>query len=60
MVLNSLQKYQPLLHITEHTEEACDHETIKIEPNITVVFPETVFMAVTAYQSEKVRLIVQR
>nr|XP_028559456.1 T-box transcription factor TBX21 [Podarcis muralis] len=50
IVLQSLHKYQPRLHVTE----AKDGEVDKVHPSIcsqTFTFPETQFIAVTAYQN---------
>uniref|UniRef100_A0A8D0B4B6 T-box transcription factor TBX21 n=1 Tax=Salvator merianae TaxID=96440 RepID=A0A8D0B4B6_SALMN len=50
IVLQSLHKYQPRLHVTEAKES----ETEKVHPSIctqTFSFPETQFIAVTAYQN---------
>ena len=67
IVLNSLQRYKPCLHITEipsnylnrsnNTTAASNGGTlVNIEdfPTMTFEFPETSFIAVTAYQSEEV------
>ena len=47
MVLNSMQKYQPRVKIT--SLEGVDKGTTQY-----FSFPETVFIAVTAYQSDEV------
>jgi hypothetical protein len=47
IILNSMHKYVPRLHI------------IEVDKSInTFIFPEAVFMAVTAYQNEAVSLII--
>ncbi|CAD5219935.1 unnamed protein product [Bursaphelenchus xylophilus] len=49
-VLNSMHKYQPRVHIAR-----CNSmEQLKLTMWKTFTFPETVFIAVTAYQNEKV------
>ncbi|XP_058503879.1 eomesodermin-like [Solea solea] len=50
IVLQSLHKYQPRLHIVEVTEEGVEdiNSDIKTE---SFTFPETQFIAVTAYQN---------
>ncbi|CAD5214396.1 unnamed protein product [Bursaphelenchus okinawaensis] len=49
-VLNSMHKYQPRVHIAR-----CNSmEQLKVTMWKTFTFPETVFIAVTAYQNEKV------
>ena len=52
-MLNSLHKYQPRIRIVQ--AESLDDVTD--DDFMTFVFPETSFMAVTAYQSEQVGLI---
>lgn len=49
VVLNSLHKYEPRIHVTR-VESKGDHRGI-----LTFPFPETQFIAVTAYQNEEVR-----
>lgn len=49
-ILNSMHKYQPRLHVVQADNLVrLSHSTFK-----TFVFPETQFIAVTAYQNEKV------
>ncbi|NXM98567.1 EOMES protein, partial [Sylvia borin] len=50
IVLQSLHKYQPRLHIVEVTEDGVEdlNDSSKTQ---TFVFPETQFIAVTAYQN---------
>lgn len=55
IVLQSLHKYQPRLHITEAKEGEGD----EVHPSLctqTFTFPETQFIAVTAYQNADVSL----
>ncbi|XP_066912103.1 T-box transcription factor TBX2-A-like isoform X2 [Clytia hemisphaerica] len=57
IILNSLQKYQPRLHITEvYSEKDMLADDIDLEgfPSMTFEFPEATFIAVTAYQSEQI------
>ncbi|KAL7839227.1 hypothetical protein SRHO_G00258850 [Serrasalmus rhombeus] len=49
-ILNSMHKYQPRLHIVQANDVLqLPYSTFK-----TYVFPETEFMAVTAYQNDKI------
>eukprot|EP00794_Sanderia_malayensis_P003228 gene3228-3708_t len=50
LVLNSLHKYQPRIHIVQ----ASSLDNVTEDEFMTFVFPETSFMAVTAYQSEQI------
>eukprot|EP00795_Rhopilema_esculentum_P014303 gene14303-5341_t len=50
IVLNSLHKYQPRIHIVQ----APSLDGITEKDAMTFLFPETTFMAVTAYQSEQI------
>ena len=53
VILNSMHKYQPRLHviyINPPGEEAAATENFR-----TFIFPETKFTAVTAYQNHRVR-----
>ena len=53
MILNSMHKYQPRLHviyINPPGEDAAATENFR-----TFIFPETKFTAVTAYQNHRVR-----
>jgi len=50
IILNSMHKYQPRLHIVK----ANDIASLQWSRFETFVFEETVFIAVTAYQNEKV------
>lgn len=49
-ILNSMHKYQPRFHIVR----ANDIMKLPYSTFRTYVFPETEFIAVTAYQNEKV------
>ena len=53
IVLNSLHKYQPRIHVVR----AANVADVTEEDSMIFVFPETSFMAVTAYQSEQVRRV---
>ena len=54
IVLQSLHKYQPRLHIVEVTEGL---EDMSSDPKTqTFTFPENQFIAVTAYQNTDVRM----
>lgn len=54
-ILNSMHKYQPRFHIVRANDVLkLPYSTFK-----TYVFPETEFIAVTAYQNEKVTVLIQ-
>lgn len=53
IVLQSLHKYQPRLHVTE-VKEGEGEETHPSPHTHTFAFPETQFIAVTAYQNADV------
>ncbi|XP_071501911.1 uncharacterized protein [Diadema antillarum] len=50
IILNSMHKYQPRFHIVQ----ANDVFSLRWNSFVTFAFPETVFIAVTAYQNEKI------
>ncbi|KAM4633005.1 eomesodermin homolog b [Polymixia lowei] len=50
IVLQSLHKYQPRLHIVEVTEDGVEDMNSNVKTQ-TFTFPETQFIAVTAYQN---------
>lgn len=52
-ILNSMHKYQPRLHVVR----CADRHNLMYSTFRTFVFRETEFIAVTAYQNEKVREI---
>ncbi|ELU04858.1 hypothetical protein CAPTEDRAFT_163410 [Capitella teleta] len=54
-VLNSMHKYQPRFHLVK----ASDVMGIPQEAFRTFVFPETRFIAVTAYQNDKIRYVTK-
>ncbi|XP_003746795.2 T-box transcription factor TBX3-like [Galendromus occidentalis] len=49
-ILNSMHKYQPRFHLVK----TCDLAKVPYSNFKTFVFPETEFIAVTAYQNEKI------
>ncbi|KAJ1135469.1 hypothetical protein NDU88_001908 [Pleurodeles waltl] len=51
VVLQSLHKYQPRLHITEVTDGELEEFPASKTQTFTFTFPETQFVAVTAYQN---------
>jgi len=53
MVLQSLHKYQPRLHIVEVSEDGAE-EPGSDAPTQSFTFPENQFIAVTAYQNTDV------
>lgn len=56
IILNSMHKYQPRLHIVRATEGGDPYAMGRTFVS-THVFPETQFMAVTAYQNQQVGLL---
>lgn len=52
IILNSMHKYQPRVHVVQ----ANDIFTMRWNSFNTYAFEETVFIAVTAYQNEQVRM----
>lgn len=55
IILNSMHKYQPRIHIVkkrDNINEATSITNLDAEEFRTFVFPETVFIAVTAYQNQ--------
>lgn len=55
IVLQSLHKYQPRLHIVEVTEDGAEDISSDAKTQ-SFTFPETQFIAVTAYQNTDVSL----
>lgn len=55
IVLQSLHKYQPRIHVIEIDENGEEASPDRVQ---TFTFPETQFIAVTAYQNTDVRTIV--
>lgn len=55
IVLQSLHKYQPRLHIVEVTEDGVEDITSDVKTQ-SFTFPETQFIAVTAYQNTDVSM----
>lgn len=54
IVMQSLHKYQPRLHIVEVTEDGVEDINSDVKTQ-SFTFPETQFIAVTAYQNTDVR-----
>ncbi|KAL6734364.1 hypothetical protein Aduo_004913 [Ancylostoma duodenale] len=55
LILNSMHKYQPRIHIVRRNKgQHLDHNKVSLADEVhrTFVFPETQFMAVTAYQNQ--------
>jgi len=50
IILNSMHRYIPRLHIVQAT----DTYSMRTGPLSTFIFDETVFIAVTAYQNDQV------
>lgn len=59
IVLQSLHKYQPRLHVVEVKEDGSEDPFLSSKAQ-TFVFPETQFIAVTAYQNADVRHLSRR
>ncbi len=59
IVLNSMHRYQPRVHIVRRTEGDTSRPIVDLEREQfrTYVFPETVFTAVTAYQNQLVSAV---
>lgn len=55
IILNSMHKYQPRLHIVKREpDDKSSVNDLENEEYRTFVFPETVFIGVTAYQNQLV------
>ncbi|ENN77446.1 hypothetical protein YQE_06270, partial [Dendroctonus ponderosae] len=55
LVLNSMHKYQPRIHLVKRPEGSSGNVTdLENEEYKTFIFPETIFTAVTAYQNQLV------
>uniref|UniRef100_A0A8C2QMZ8 T-box transcription factor TBX20 n=18 Tax=Amniota TaxID=32524 RepID=A0A8C2QMZ8_CRIGR len=54
IILNSMHKYQPRVHIIKKKDHTASLLNLKSEEFRTFIFPETVFTAVTAYQNQLV------
>nr|CAI5823797.1 unnamed protein product [Callosobruchus analis] len=55
LVLNSMHKYQPRIHLVKRNEGASGNIVdLENEEYKTFIFPETIFTAVTAYQNQLV------
>ncbi|KAK9730765.1 T-box [Popillia japonica] len=52
IVLNSMHRYQPRIHIVKWKEHSGPVTDLEQEQYRTFIFPETVFTAVTAYQNQ--------
>ncbi|KAK9887432.1 hypothetical protein WA026_022367 [Henosepilachna vigintioctopunctata] len=52
IVLNSMHRYQPRIHIVKWREHSGPIVDLEQEQYRTYIFPETVFTAVTAYQNQ--------
>lgn len=59
IVLQSLHRYQPRLHIAEVKEDGSEDAFLSSKAQ-TFIFPETQFIAVTAYQNADVSHINHR
>jgi len=63
IILNSMHKYQPRVHIVKRQSPAavaveCELRGLDTKLFHTFVFPETVFIGVTAYQNQLVSTLV--
>lgn len=59
IVLQSLHKYQPRLHIVEVTEDGVEDVNNDLKTQC-FTFPETQFIAVTAYQNTDVSMVERK
>lgn len=59
IVLQSLHKYQPRLHIVEVKEDGSEDPFLSSKAQ-TFIFPETQFIAVTAYQNADVSHLCEK
>lgn len=57
IILNSMHKYQPRVHIIKKKDHTASLLNLKSEEFRTFIFPETVFTAVTAYQNQLVSTV---
>lgn len=59
LVLNSMHKYQPRIHLVLRREGAINAPITDLEQEEfkTFIFPECVFTAVTAYQNQLVSTV---
>jgi hypothetical protein len=61
IILNSMHKYIPRLHIIQAVNSSNNDTKLSMAPfdNVNIfVFPETQFIAVTAYQNEQVNIYI--
>lgn len=56
IMLNSMHKYQPRIHIVRKREHIASVINLKSEKTRTFAFDETQFIAVTAYQNQLVSI----
>lgn len=56
IVLQSLHKYQPRLHIVEVMEDGVEDISTEVKTQ-SFTFPENQFIAVTAYQNTDVSIL---
>lgn len=54
IVLNSMHRYQPRIHLVKCRDHGAAIKDLEAEQFRSFVFPETVFTAVTAYQNQLV------
>ncbi|EGI66888.1 T-box transcription factor TBX20, partial [Acromyrmex echinatior] len=54
LVLNSMHKYQPRIHLVKRPDSGTTKPIVDLEkePHKTFIFPEAIFTAVTAYQNQ--------
>ena len=57
IILNSMHKYQPRIHVVRKRDhDVSTVQSLEAEEFRTFVFPETVFIGVTAYQNQLVTI----
>ncbi|PIO60667.1 T-box [Teladorsagia circumcincta] len=60
IIVNSMHRYLPRIHLVRHTEAHDDEGDRYEEDRITVSFEETTFIAVTAYQNHRVMSLLSQ
>lgn len=60
LVLNSMHKYQPRIHLVKRSDNSASGNIVDLENEEykTFIFPETIFTAVTAYQNQLVCIYI--
>jgi T-box. len=53
-----MHRYQPRIHLIKWRDQGTPITDLELEQYRTYVFPESVFTAVTAYQNQLVRILI--